>query len=74
HYTGQNLLARSLHPRCYQNNPGFLAFKQRSGFAFEPIADFDQTAVEERQALYQAVAEKIWSVDRIAAVAGNPVS
>jgi hypothetical protein len=46
-----------------------LAFKQRSGFAFEPIADFDQTAVEERQVLYQTVAETIWSVDRLAAAA-----
>ena len=69
HYTGQNLLARSLHTLCYQNNPGFLAFKQRSGFAFEPIADFDQTAVEERQVLYQTLAETIWSVDRLAAAA-----
>ena len=74
HYTGQNLLARSLHPLCYQNNPGFLAFKQRSGLAFEPIADFDQTAVEKRQALYQAVAEMIWNVDRIAAIASNSVT
>jgi len=69
HYTGQNLLARSLHPLCYQNNPGFLSLKQRSGFAFEPIADFDQAAVEDRQALYQALAETIWSPDRVAAAA-----
>ena len=29
HYNTQNLLARSLHPLCYQNNPGFLGFIQR---------------------------------------------
>lgn len=71
HYTGQNLLARSLHPLCYQNNPGFLAFKHRTGYAFEPIVDFDRAAVERRQALYQAVAETIWSADRVAAVAAE---
>jgi hypothetical protein len=69
HYTGQNLLARSLHPLCYQNNPGFSAFKQRSGLAFEPITDFDQGAIESRQALYGALAALIWNPDRIAATA-----
>jgi hypothetical protein len=69
HYTGQNLLARSLHPLCYRNNPGFSAFKQRSGLAFEPIADFDQAAIESRQGLYSALAELIWDSDRVAAAA-----
>ena len=26
HYNSQNLLARSLHPLCYEHNPGFLRF------------------------------------------------
>jgi hypothetical protein len=72
HYNGQNLLARSLHPLCYQNNPGFLAFKQRTGLPFEPIADFDQAAVEARQALYSSIASRIWDPDRITAAAAEP--
>ena len=29
HYNTQNLLARSLHPQCYEHNPGFLRFRAR---------------------------------------------
>ena len=44
HYTGQNILARSLHPLCDQNNPGFLAFVSRTGLPFTAVKDFDQDA------------------------------
>jgi hypothetical protein len=30
HYNSQNLLARSLNPQCYANNPGFPHFKETS--------------------------------------------
>jgi len=73
HYTGQNLLARSLHPLCYRNNPGFLSYVRRAGLAFEPIADFNQAAVETRQELYRELAEAIWNPDRVAAVL-NPLT
>lgn len=72
HYTGQNLLARSLHPLCYQNNPGFSSFMQRAGFTFEPISDFNQAAVEYRQTLYKSLAETIWDPSRVAAAAEPP--
>ena len=33
HYNSQNLLARSLHPQCYEHNPGFLRFKEAKRLA-----------------------------------------
>jgi hypothetical protein len=30
---------------------------------FKPYSDFNKTAIQERQQLYQKLAEKIWSVD-----------
>ena len=32
HYNNQNLLARTLHPQCYERNPGFVAFVERQNF------------------------------------------
>lgn len=65
HYTGQNILARSLHPLCYQNNPGFLAFVGRSGLPFAAMEVFDQEAVEARQDLYLRIAELVWDSARL---------
>lgn len=69
HYTGQNILARSLHPLCYQNNPGFLAFRSRSSLPFEAVEDFDQGAIEARQDLYRQICELIWDPERLMALA-----
>lgn len=66
HYTGQNILARSLHPLCYQNNPGFLGFVARSGVPFTAVQDFDQQAVEARQDLYRQISEIVWDPSRLA--------
>jgi len=64
HYYSQNLLARSLTDGCYDRNPKFLAYKDRSGLPFEPIAEFDKTALEQRKALYRDLAAEVWSLDR----------
>ncbi len=40
HYYGQNLLARSLHPKCYEHNPGFLEFIRNTGLKFKPHLQF----------------------------------
>ncbi|MEI6494360.1 MAG: hypothetical protein WCO94_17575, partial [Verrucomicrobiota bacterium] len=61
HYNTQNLLARSLHPLCYENNPGFLRFIQDTGLPFEPLANFRVKQMEERCDLYLKLAEQIWN-------------
>jgi len=40
HYNTQNLLARSLHPQCYQNNPGFRRVKESLDQPFKPHDQF----------------------------------
>lgn len=61
HYNAQNLLARSLHPDCYDHNPGFLGFKQTSGLPFKPYEHFKSADLEERGTLYRLLAERIWN-------------
>lgn len=62
-YVSQNLLVRSLHPNCYKNNPGFLAFVKRSGLPFRPHEHFHKEDLDQRQELYRLIAEAIWNPD-----------
>ena len=60
-YAGQNLLARSLHPVCYERNPAFVGFVVESGLPFQPYPDgFDEIAVRQRQQLYRRMAARVW--------------
>jgi uncharacterized protein with ParB-like and HNH nuclease domain len=61
HYNTQNLLARSLHPQCYERNPGFLRFVQESGLPFRAHEQFKRADLEERAVLYRLLAERIWN-------------
>lgn len=65
HYHGQNLLARSLHPTCYENNPGFLKFIADTGLPFRPMETFRSAELEERYTLYLKIAERIWNPERL---------
>jgi uncharacterized protein with ParB-like and HNH nuclease domain len=70
HYNTQNLLARSLHPQCYEHNPGFLRFLNESGLGFKAYAQFTKTDLEERGVLYRQIAERIWNPDDLLREAG----
>ncbi len=61
HYNSQNLLARSLHPMAYQNNPGFRTFLERTGLPFKPHDEFNRSDLEERSELYRRLAEHVWN-------------
>ena len=65
HYLTQNLLARSLHPQCYEHNPGFLQFVQSSGLPFHPHLAFKKADIEERSTLYRLLAEQIWNPESL---------
>jgi hypothetical protein len=67
HYNTQNLLARSLHPLAYENNPGFLRFVRESGLPFKPYDHFGRAELEERCELYCRLAELVWNPEEIAA-------
>lgn len=64
-YLGQNILAKTLHPKWYENNPSFLYYKEQSGLPFKayPIA-FTKVSLDERQELYRRICEEIWSPER----------
>ena len=65
YYNTQNLLARSLHPQCYERNPGFLRFVEESGLPFKPHTQFKQADLEARGMLYRQIAERIWNPDEL---------
>jgi hypothetical protein len=65
HYRGQNLLAQSLHPGTYLNNPSFKALIETYQLDFQPHPEvFDATAMAQRQALYKHLVEIIWDPAR----------
>lgn len=61
HYNTQNLLARSLHPQCYNHNPGFVRFVQETGLPFKSHEQFKRDDLEKRSLLYRKIAEHIWN-------------
>ena len=69
HYQSENLLARSLHPMCYVHNPGFLKLKNETGLPFTAFMEFKKADFEKRFSLYNGIAERLWSVDRLKDVA-----
>lgn len=70
HYNTRNLMARSLHPLCYEHNPGFLNFVARSGLPFHPFEQFSKVDLEDRTRLYTAIAERVWDPDLLLDEAG----
>lgn len=66
HYHARNLLAASLHPLTYKNNPSFNSFIARTGLPFNPYPDgFGRAAIEERTDLYRQICEQVWDPDRL---------
>ena len=65
HYYGQNLLAQSLHENAYEHDPGFRRFKDETGLAFQPHAEFKKADLDARQDLYRALAEQIWNPEHL---------
>jgi hypothetical protein len=71
-YAGQNLLARSLHPECYEHNPAFVSLVEQSGLPFQPYPEgFDETAIRQRQQLYRRMAARIWDPVTVGLAAGT---
>jgi hypothetical protein len=61
----QNLLARSLHPGAYQNNPAFKNLIADTGLAFHDYGAFGPEEQAERQELYLRLAEWVWNPSRL---------
>jgi len=64
-YLGQNVLAKTLHPKWYENNPSFIRYIGSSGLPFKPYLDaFTKANLDERQELYRLLCEEVWSPSR----------
>lgn len=61
----QNLLARSLHPLAYQNNPTFARLIESTGLPFRAYETFGPAEQVERQELYIRIAEWVWNPSRL---------
>lgn len=59
-YSSQNMLARTLNPKCYESHPEFLRFVRRSGLPFRLHEQFKKADLDERQMLYRLLAELVW--------------
>ncbi len=68
HYLKENLLAASLHPKTYENNPNFTNFVQRSGLPFKAHTQFKRADLLQRQQLYRQICERIWDPERLNAI------
>ena len=71
HYYGQNLLAQSLHPRTYENNPGVYWLIEGTDLPFkrEGYQDgFSREDLDERQELYRQIYKKVWDPNRLLAI------
>jgi uncharacterized protein with ParB-like and HNH nuclease domain len=65
HYFGQNLLAQSLHTRCYEHNPGFIQFIEKTGLPFQAHEQFKKADLDTRQSLYCQLAAYTWRPERL---------
>ena len=65
HYFAQNLLAKSLHPRCYERNPRFMKFCSKNNLPFRAIKDFTRESIDNRAELYRKIAKIIWNPENL---------
>ena len=71
HYSGQNFLAKSLHPLAYEHHPSFDRLRAAYGLAFEPYPEtFTKDDIDARQDLYRELAEIVWNPARIGLATG----
>ena len=63
HYFGQNMLAKTLNSKCYENNPSFISYMTKSKLPFRAHECFKKSDMLERQKLYQKICEEIWDIN-----------
>jgi len=70
HYAKQNFYAASLGEAAYQHQPQFAAFRESTGLPFKSCTNFGKAEQEERSGLVLALANLVWSPDRLKEFAG----
>ena len=62
---GANMLAQSLHPLVYANNPSLRKLMERTVLSLRPYDQFGPKEQSERQELYIRLAEWVWNPFRL---------
>ncbi len=62
HYYGQNLLAKSLNSNCYERNPSFKTYVEKTKLPFKSYDHFKKAQIEERQELYKLICKEIYGL------------
>lgn len=65
HYAKQNFYAASLDSSAYQHQPQFEKFRQTHQLPFNAFAAFGKNEQEERRKLVAALADVVWSPERL---------
>jgi uncharacterized protein with ParB-like and HNH nuclease domain len=65
HYAKQNLYAASLAEITYKHQPQFTNFVKEEALPFQPYATFTPEQQRERSQLVLALANRVWSPDRL---------
>ena len=68
-YLSDNILAQSLNPETYKNNPQFLKIAKKYGF--RSITKFTKQSINERADIYTKLAKDIWNPLIIKEIAGS---
>jgi hypothetical protein len=61
HYLKENLLAKSLHSKAYENNPNFLQIVHDLNLPFKAHETFAKADIDERQVIIQRICQQIWA-------------
>lgn len=61
HYIKENLLAKSLCEKTYENNPNFIKLIKEYHLPFKAHKIFKKEDIDLRQKLYQTICERIWN-------------
>lgn len=70
-YLTNNIIAQSFHEKCYENNPKFCSFIKEKDYLFKPYPLFGKNEINERQELYQSMANDIWSSQNLRKISGE---
>lgn len=65
HYLQQNVLAQTFHEQAYDRNPRLRRLIDDHGLPFQSHSHFQKDDLELRQKFYVAIAERVWTLDRL---------
>jgi hypothetical protein len=65
------MLAQTFHEQAYERNPGLKRVIVEKKIAFEPYRTAGDLDLDNRQAVFTRLAERVWSNDRLDIEAGT---